>query len=89
VGKVESGRNKEQAVSGARVWKARVEGAPPKTRRPAALSLTIWRAYERFLGLSVLVVLAVLWVAGAAILGLSSLILYLAGSELLRLVEAI
>jgi hypothetical protein len=89
VGKVESGRNKEQAVSGARVWKARVEGAPSKDKAPAPLPLTIGRAYERFLGLSVLVVLAVLWVAGAAILGLCSLILYLAGSELLRLVEAI
>ena len=44
------------------------------------------RAYERFLGLPVLVVLAVLWVAGAALLGSGALALYMVGSVLLRAV---
>jgi hypothetical protein len=41
------------------------------------------RAYEGFLGLPVLVVLAVMWVAGAALLGSCALVVYMVGSVLL------
>ena len=44
------------------------------------------RAYEGFLGLPVLVVLAVMWVAGAALLGSGALVVYMVGSVLLRTV---
>jgi hypothetical protein len=44
------------------------------------------RAYEGFLGLPVLVVLAVMWVAGAALLGSCALVVYMVGSVLLRTV---
>jgi hypothetical protein len=41
-------------------------------------------AYERFLGWPVMVVLAVLWLGGLTLLGLCALVLYLAGSVLMR-----
>jgi hypothetical protein len=44
------------------------------------------RAYEGFLGLPVLMVLAVMWVAGAALLGSGALVVYMVGSVLLRTV---
>ncbi len=44
------------------------------------------RAYERFVGLPVWAILAVLWVAGAALLGSCALALYMVGSVLLRAV---
>ena len=44
------------------------------------------RAYERFLGLPVVVVLAVMWVAGATLLGSLALALYIVSSVLLRAV---
>ena len=37
----------------------------------------IKRAYERFLDLQVAVVLAILWLAGVALIGLCALVLYL------------
>ena len=44
------------------------------------------RAYEGFLGLPVLVVLAVMWAAGAVLLGSCALAVYVVGSVLLRTV---
>jgi hypothetical protein len=46
----------------------------------------IARAYERFLEMPVLVVLAVLWVAGAALLGSLALALYMVGSLLVPVI---
>ncbi len=43
-------------------------------------------AYERFLGMPVLVVLAAMWAAGVAILGSCVLVLYVVGSVLLQAV---
>jgi hypothetical protein len=42
------------------------------------------RAYERFLEMPVGVVLALLWLAGAALLGSCALVLYAVGSVLLQ-----
>jgi hypothetical protein len=42
------------------------------------------RAYERFLGMPVLVVLGVMWVTGAVLLGSCALALYIVGSLLVR-----
>jgi hypothetical protein len=44
------------------------------------------RAYEGFLEMPVLVILALMWVAGAALLGSCALALYVVGSVLLRAV---
>jgi hypothetical protein len=44
----------------------------------------IGRAYEWFLQLPVVIVLTVLWVAGAALLGSCALVLYMAGSVVVR-----
>ncbi len=48
-------------------------------RAPARLPLSIGQAYERFLGLPPALVLAVMWVAGVALLGSVALVLYSAG----------
>jgi hypothetical protein len=48
------------------------------------LPLTVGQAYERFLELPVVVVLAVMWLAGAALLGSVALVLYSAGWVLVR-----
>jgi hypothetical protein len=45
------------------------------------------RSYERFLGLPVAVVLAMMWVAGVALLGSCALTLYLLGSSLLHILN--
>ena len=65
---------------------AGVEEAPvgSPTRTSPSFSRPIARAYERFLELPHLVVLAVLWVAGAALLGSLALALYMVGSLLVR-----
>ena len=44
-------------------------------------------SYERLLGLPVAGVLAVLWLAGAVLLGSCALALYLVGSSLLRILN--
>ena len=46
---------------------------------------TIGRAYERFLELPVVVVLAVLWLLGGAIIGSCLLAIYLYGLALVRI----
>jgi hypothetical protein len=45
------------------------------------------RSYERFLELPVAIVLALMWVAGAALVGSCALTLYLSGSSLLRILS--
>jgi hypothetical protein len=63
----------------------RGEAAPEKRGAHAALlPLTVGQAYERFLELPVVVVLAVMWLAGAALLGSVALVLYSAGWVLVR-----
>ena len=60
-----------------------VEGTPvgsPAT--PAPISERMARAYEGFLGMPVGVVLALMWVAGAALLGSCALVLYIVGTVL-------
>ena len=54
-----------------------------KTRVPAIV--VVVRAYERFLELPVVVVLAVLWLAGATLLGTCAWLLYLYGALLMRM----
>ena len=51
---------------------------------PANAPKRLARAYEGFLEMPVLVVLAVMWVAGAALLSSCALVLYVAGSLLVR-----
>jgi prolipoprotein diacylglyceryltransferase len=63
------------------------DGADPArswahTRSP----LTISQAYEQFLEVPV-VVLAVLWIVGTALLGSTALVLYMIGTGLVQLVE--
>ena len=62
-----------------RVSKTTASGqdVPRKPRTCARLPLTIGRAYERFLELPQVVVLAVLWTVGTALLGSIALVLYL------------
>ena len=48
------------------------------------MPLTVGQAYERFLELPVVVVLAVLWLAGTALLGSVALVLYSIGWVLVR-----
>jgi hypothetical protein len=61
------------------------EAAPRKQGARALLPPTVGQAYERFLGLPVVVVLAVMWLAGAALLGSVALVLYSTGWALVRL----
>jgi hypothetical protein len=66
-----------------RATKARSESSPTTPGPPALpMSAEIGRAYEWFLQLSVMIVLTVLWVAGAVLLGSCALVLYMAGSVL-------
>jgi hypothetical protein len=63
------------------------DGAVPSrswthTRSP----LTISQAFEGFLELPAVVVLAVLWIMGTALLGSIALVLYMTGAGLVRLV---
>jgi hypothetical protein len=64
----------------------RGEAAPRKRETHALLPLTVGQSYERFLELPVVVVLAVMWLAGAALLGPVALVLYSAGWVLVRAV---
>jgi hypothetical protein len=66
-----------------RPTKARSQSAPtiPGTPTPP-ISAEIGQAYEWFLQLPGVIVLAVLWVAGAVLLGSCALVLYMAGSVL-------
>jgi hypothetical protein len=64
----------------------RGEAAPRKQGAHALLPLTVGQAYERFLELPVVVVLAVMWLAGATLLGSVALVLYSAGWALVQAV---
>jgi hypothetical protein len=75
--------NVSAATAGAQ--KASV-GSPGST---IPISGPIARAYQRFLGMPVLVFLAVLWVAGAALLGSLALALYMAGSFLVPVIAGV
>jgi hypothetical protein len=66
----------------------RSESSPTIPRTPTPISAGIGRAYKWFLQLPVVIVLLVLWVAGAALLGSCALVLYMAGSELVRSLAA-
>ncbi len=59
---------------------ARGETVPRKPRARARLPLTIGRAYERFLELPAVFVVAVMWMVGVALLGSIALVGVLAGS---------
>jgi hypothetical protein len=54
--------------------------------RPTAWLAALGFAYERFLEMPVPVVLAVLWVAGVALLGSCALMLYMLGTSLVSVV---
>lgn len=54
------------------------------TRQEAGMVVS---SYERFLELPVAIVLALMWVAGAALVGSSALMLYLLGFSLLRILS--
>ena len=61
---------------------ARALGGPAEQEERPVVS-----SYERFLELPVAGVLAVMWVAGAALLGSCALTLYLLGSSLLQILN--
>lgn len=71
-------------VSAATAGVERPSVGSPGTTTP--VSGPIARAYERFLGMPVLVFLAVMWVAGAALLGSCALVLYTVGSHLVPVI---
>jgi hypothetical protein len=58
-------------------------GSPVTT---TTISGPIGRAYERFLGMPVLVVLAMMWLAGVTLLGSCALALYMVGSLLISVI---
>ena len=64
--------------------------SPETTARDEAVStrspLTISQAYERFLELPAVVVIAVLWMVGVALLGSIALVLYMTGAWLVQVV---
>ena len=64
---------------------ARGEAIPQEPRAPARMPLSIGQAYERFLGLPPAFVLAVMWVAGVALLVSIALVLYSTGWALVQL----
>ena len=77
---------KLQANTGFPETAARGEAVPREPRASARLPLSVGRTYERFLGLPPAFVLAVMWVAGAALLGSIALALYWTGWVLVQLV---
>ena len=64
---------------------ARDERVWAHDRVGTASSLTISQAYERFVELPVVVVIAVGWIMGTALLGSIALVLYMTGAGLVRL----
>ena len=63
------------------------DGVAPKAPKSyARIPPTVGRAYERFLELPVALMLAVMWLVGAALLGSGVLVVYLAGRVLVRAV---
>ena len=70
-------------VSASTTQAAGIAAVPPGIGAPTPKRM-VARGYERFLGLPVWVVLAAMWVTGAALLGSSVLVLYMVGSLLLQ-----
>jgi hypothetical protein len=64
---------------------ARGQAVLQEPRAAVRWPLAIGRTYERFLELPVVVVLAVMWMVGAALLGSSALALYWTGRVLVQL----
>ena len=62
------------------------EAVPQEPKAPVRLPLTIGQANERFLALPPAFVLAVMWVAGVALLVSIALVLYSTGCPLVQLV---
>ena len=67
---------KRQADTGFPETAAGGDAAPQEPRAPADSPHAVGRTYERFLELPPAFVLAVMWVAGAALLGSIALLLY-------------
>ena len=76
--------NVSAATAAATAGAERADRASPRPSAPASERSA--RAYERFLEMPVSVVLALMWVAGAAILCSCVLVLYVVGSVLLQAV---
>jgi hypothetical protein len=76
---------KRQANTGFPETAARGEAVPQESRAAADLPHAVGRTYERFLELPpAAFVLAVMWVAGAALLGSIALVLYSTAWALVR-----
>ena len=80
---------RRQADMDVRETKAGDEVVPKAPKAPARFSPAVGRAYGRFLELPAALVLAVLWVAGAMLLGSGALVVYLAGWMLVRSVAGV
>ena len=76
---VSRGKIVEQLNIEARGGQARGEAVPQEPGASARLTIVLGRTYERFLGLPPAFVLAVLWMAGVALLGSIALVLYSTG----------
>jgi hypothetical protein len=76
---------KRQADTGFPETAAGGDAAPQEPRAPADSPHAVGRTYERFLELPPAFVLAVMWVAGAALLGSIALLLYSTAWALVRL----
>jgi hypothetical protein len=83
---VSRGKIVEQLNIEARGGQARGEAVPREPGTSARLPIALGRTYERFLGLPPALVLAVLWVAGVALLGSIALVLYWTGWVLVQAV---
>jgi hypothetical protein len=73
-----------EEVPEAQTARQEAKQGPALDRQARSYSRGALAAYERFLGWPVRVVLAVLWLGGLTLLGLCALVLYLAGSVLMR-----
>ncbi len=83
---VSQGKIVEQLNIEARGGQARGEAVPRGPGASARLPIVLGRTYERFLGLPPALVLAVLWMAGVALLGSIALVLYSTGWLLVQAV---
>ncbi len=83
---VSQGKIVEQLNIEARGGQARGEAVPREPGASARLPIALGRTYERFLGLPPAFVLAVLWLAGVALLGSIALVLYSTGWLLVQAV---
>ncbi len=75
---------KRQANTGFPETTARGEAVPQESKAAADSPHAVGRTYERFLELPPAFVLAVMWLAGAALLGSIALVLYSTAWALVR-----